>query len=218
MAPMTVSCTQRSDRVQIRAGNETGFSLVELLTASLVLLLISAAAFRILAETQRTASYQTEVQAVLDNTRMAMDTVTRYLRQAGNDPHNVGVVGITVTSGTEVRLRSDLTGSVGSSSPDKGDPDGDTLDAGEDVTIRYNATARSLEVVPDGGSAQTIANDISAFAVQCYDANGNATTVGSNVRKINVSISGASTIANPQTRQTFGVTLTSDIQIATRQY
>jgi Tfp pilus assembly protein PilW len=218
MAPMTVSCTQRSDRIQTAGGNEAGFSLAEFLTASLVLLLISAAAFGILAETQRTASYQTEVQAVLDNARMAMDTVARYIRQAGNDPHNAGVAGITVTSGTEVRLRSDLTGSAGPSNPDKGDPDGDTLDAGEDVTIRYNATARSLELVPNGGSAQTIANDISAFALQYYDANSIATTVGSNVRKINVSISGASTIANPQTRQTFGVTLTSDIQIATRQY
>jgi len=218
MAPMTASCTQRSDRIRTGSGIEAGFSLAELLTASLVLFLISAAAFRMLAETQRTASYQAEVQAILDNTRMAMDTVERYVRHAGNDPHNVGIAGITITSGTEVRLRSDLTGSAGPSNADKGDPDGDTLDSGEDVTIRYDAAARSLQLVPDGGSAQTIASDISAFTMQYYDANGAATTVGSNVRKINVSISGASTITDPQTGKAFGITLTSDVQIATRQY
>jgi Tfp pilus assembly protein PilW len=214
---MTVFYARRKPWIEAACLDQSGFCLAEFLIASFVLLLLSAAVFSLLAESQRAASYQTEVQAVLDNTRMAMETVERYIRQAGNDPHNVGVVGITITSAAEVRIMSDLTGSAGPSNPDKGDPDGDTLDAGEDVTIRYNAAARSIEVVPNGGSAQAIANNISAFTMECYDANGAITALGADVRKIKVSISGASTMPNPQTGQTYGIILASDIQIGTRQ-
>ncbi len=194
---------------------QSGFSLVEFLLASLVLLVISAAVFSMMAETQRTASYQTEVQAVQDNTRLAMDTVEHYIRQAANDPRSVGVVGVTITSANQVNLKSDITGSAGG---DKGDPDGDCSDSGEDVTIRYNSSARSIEVVPSGGSAQTIANYISAFSMQYFDASGTATASGASVRRIRVTISGASTLPNPQTRQTYGITLVSDVQIANRAY
>jgi len=196
----------------------SGFSLAEFLVSTFIMLLVASAVFAMLAETQRAASYQTEVQAVLDNARIATDTVERILRQAGNDPLAVGFPGLTIVSGTEVRVRSDLTGSAaGAGEPDKGDSDGDTADAGEDVTIRYNAANRSLEVTPNGGSAQAVANYITAFNMQYIDANGGATGLGANVRKVRVALSAATTLADPQTKRTFGLQQASDVQIATRQ-
>jgi hypothetical protein len=144
--------------------------------------------------------------------------VERYIRQSGNDPCKSGFAGITTAGDTEVILKADLTGSAGAGNPDKGDPDGDIFDAGEDVTIRYNAAARSVELVPAGGSAQTVASYISAFSLQYYDTGGALTTSGANVRKIKVTVSGASTIPNPKTHKMFGVTLTSEVQIAARQF
>ncbi len=195
---------------------ERGFGLAEFLIASLMLLVISAALFSLLAECQGAAGYQTEVQAVIDNTRLAMDMVDRYLCQAGNDPRHIGIVGITIVSPTEVRVISDLTGSLGPGYPDKGDPDGDVLDSGEDVTIRYNAAERSIEIVPAGGSAQAVAGYISAFSMQFYDAIDAPTTKGNDVRKVSVTISGASTVPDPKTRRPFGITLTSEVQVATQ--
>jgi len=197
--------------------DHSGFSLAEFVVASLILIVVSAALFTLLGSTQRTASYQTEVQAVMANVRVAMDTVERILRQAGNDPLNVGIEGVAITSSTEVRIRTDLTGSAGGSNPDKGDPDGDTSDSGEDLTIRYNSTAKTLEVVPGGGSAQTVAAYITAFTLQYYDANGATTSTGANVKRINISMSAGSTLPNPQTGQTFSIQLASDVQLATRQ-
>src|SRR5262245_57663476 len=195
---------------------EAGFSIVEFLISTVILLGICASVFTMMGDTQRTSSYQTEVQATLENTRIAMDTVERYIRQAGNDPKTIGFAGVTVTSTTQIRFRSDLTGSaVGNS--DKGDPDGDTNDAGEDVTIQYNASSRSIEVVPNGGSAQPIANYISAFTMECYDSAGAITTTGSNVKKIRVSITGSTTLPDPKTGQTFSLQVASDVQLATRQ-
>ncbi len=199
----------------ILSRDEAGFTLAELLVSSLLLLLISASVFNSLAESQSASSYQIEVQAVLDNTRVVLETVERYIRQAGNDPYRTGFPGITIAGDSEINLKSDLTGSSGN--PDKGDPDGDILDSGEDVTIRYNAAARSVELVPAGGSAQAIAGYISAFSMQYYDAAGAVTAAGDRVRRIKVRVSGASTVPNPKTGKIFGITLTGDILIAGRQ-
>jgi hypothetical protein len=170
--------------------------------------------FSLLAEIQRKASYQAEVQSVLNNTRLAIQTVGRYLRQAGNDPEGIGISGVTVVNSTELRVESDLTGSSDPGNPDKGDPDGDTLDSGERITIRYNSTTRSLETVTGSGAVQIIAGSISEIVFRCYDSTGKPVTTGDDIRKVNVTISGASLIPDPETRRRFGVQLRSDFEIA----
>ncbi len=206
--------------INAAAGNDKrksqeGFTLTEFMISTLILLVVASAVFGLLCEIQRAASYQTEVQSVLNNTRIAMQAIERCIRQAGNDPHGSSVAAITIISATEVQVRSDLTGSLGSGNPDKGDPDGDTNDSGENVTIRYNINSRSVEIVPDGGSAQIIAGYISGLTFQDYDAGGGLTSIGSDVRRITVVLSGASLLPNPQTHQIFGVRVSSDVRILT---
>lgn len=193
---------------------DEGFTLTEFLICALTILLAASAAFGVLSEIQRTASHQAEVQSVLNNTRVAMQAVERYIRQAGNDPFACGLSAVTIVNGTAVQLRSDVTGSD-ASNPDKGDPDGDANDSGENVTIRFNERSRSIEIVPDGGSPQIIANYISNLAFQYYDLEGAETESSRKVRRIVVSISGSSPFPNPQTGRPFGVTLRSEILIAT---
>ena len=194
---------------------DAGFSLAEFLLSTAILLLISAAVFRMMSETQRASSYQTEVHAVMDNTRIAMDTIERYIRQAGNDPTNLGFQGVQIvsTSPPTLQLRSNLTGSVNS---DQGDPDNDTNDSGEDVTFSYNSSTKSITMTPNGGAAQQIANYISALNFEYFNAAGTAETVGANVRKIRVTVTGSSTLAHPQTGKTYGQVLSSDVQISSR--
>jgi type II secretory pathway pseudopilin PulG len=192
----------------------SGFTLTELLISTLILFLASAAVFSVLAEIQHTAGYQAEIQSVLNNTQIAMQIVQRYIRQAGNDPLNCGVVGITIVGPEEMRIQSDLTGSAGPGHPDKGDPDGDTGDSAENVAIRYNNNTRSLEVVPVGGPAQIIAGNISGVTFSYYDAAGGAAATAAEVRTIGISISGASLKPNPRTHQVFGVQLNSAIQLS----
>ncbi len=203
------------------AGNsQSGFGLAEFLMATLILLVTASMVYGVIVDVQRSAGYQTEVQSVLNSTRIAIQTVGRYIRQAGNDPKGIGLAAITIISPTEIRIQSDLTGSEGPGNPDKGDPDGDTMDSNEDVTIRYNGAARSLEVVPDGGPAQVIAGYLAGISFRYYDAEGRPTAAGGDVRKINVKISGASLLPDPQTGQIFGMELSSDFQLAadTRGY
>jgi Tfp pilus assembly protein PilW len=196
---------------------EQGFSLVEFLVSSLIVLVMATSVFDLLSHLQRMASYQTEVQGVIENTRTAMETVARILEEAGNDPLGSGFPGITITSATEVRVRSDLTGSAGPGSPDKGDPDGDTDDANEDVTIRFNESDQSIELIPAGGSAQPIASNISAFSMQYFDSSGVVTSNGNDVRRIRLSLTSTSPFPDPQTHQAFSMQISSDVQLAARR-
>ena len=125
-------------RLSRRINRQSGFTLTEFLIAASILLVLSSAIFSMLTEIQHAGSYQTEVQFVLNNTRIAMQTAERYIRQAGNDPLGSGVSGITIVSAQEIQIRSDLTGSAGPGNPDKGDPDGDIGDSGESIAIRFN--------------------------------------------------------------------------------
>lgn len=205
----------RAVLAEVPRTHQAGFSLTEFLIAAFILLVVTFCVYGTLAEVQRSVSFQTEIQSVLNNTQLALQTAGRYVRQAGNDPLGSGLAGITIISSTEVRIQSDLTGSAGPGNPDKGDPDGDTNDSGEDVTIRYNGSTRSLEIIPGGGPAQVVAGYISSLSFQYYDADGKPTSRGDSVRKINVTVSGASLLPDPQTHQMFGVQLSSDFQVAT---
>ncbi len=198
-----------------QSGSRSGFALAEFLIAAAVLLILSSFIFGMLVEVQQSSSYQAEVHSVLNNTRIAMQTVQRHIRQAGNDPLGAGIIGITAVSAQEIRIRSDITGSAGPGNPDKGDPDGDTNDSGENIGIRFNSRSRSLEIVPEGGGTQIVAGSISGLSFLFYDADGNLTAAGSEIRRIGVSISGSSLQKDPRTGKAFGVQLNSEILILT---
>ncbi len=188
-----------------------GFSLIEFMLSSLILFVVGGSVWGILNQTQRTAGYQVEIQAVLEGTRYSMMTVERILEQAGNDPLNVGFPGISDMSATHVRVRADLTGSAGNgtpSDPDKGDPDGDTMDSGEDVTVNFDAHAGTIQI-----NGQPIASNITAFSLQYFDKTGGAAAASDQVTRIRITLSGRSPSADPQTGKTFSIQLASDIQL-----
>jgi len=186
-----------------------GFSLVELLMAMLVLGILTASLFPLLNDFQRETAYRSETQAIVDNIRVAIETLEKYIRQAGNDPYGTGFQSITIVSNQAVTVRSDLKGSHGS---DKGDPNGDVNGPDENVTLRFNPANQSVEVV-SGGTAQIVCNRINDLKFRYYDADGNLTMDGSKVRRIAVTISGRASWPNPVTRKVFGIELEREIRI-----
>ena len=201
---------------QLRYRSECGFCLAELLIAAMILIPVSLAVFHMLDSAQRAALYQSEVHTVLDSTRSAMDTITRILRQSGNDPAGLGIDGVTIISRSAIRVRADLTGSLGPGNPDKGDPDGDTNDSGEDVVIRYNPDTQSIELVPAGGFAQTIASNISSLSILCLDEAGSIADAGSAAREVWIEVTGAGSVPEPSTGRLFRLPLTGRVLLASR--
>ena len=190
-------------------GADSGFSIVELLMATLILGILTASLFPLLNDFQRETAYLSETQAVLDNIRVAIETLEKYIRQAGNDPHGTGFQGITIVSDQAVTIRSDLKGSHGS---DKGDPNGDISGPDENVTLRFNPANQSVEIV-SGGTAQIVCNRIINLKFRYYDADGNITIDGSRVRRVAVTISGMADRPNPVTRKIFGIEFEREIRI-----
>jgi len=194
---------------------EQGFTLAEFLLSTLILLVMSGYMFTVMADMERSAGYQTQIQGVLANTRIAMNTVQRYLKHAGNNPHEIALQGLTIVSPSEARIQADLTGSS-TTDPNRGDPDGDINDLDEDVTLRHNAVARTIELVLPDGTVRTVASFINQFSMQYLDQFGGATAVGSDVQRVQVTISGRAATADLRTGQTFGVTNTSDVYLVSR--
>ena len=214
ISPVSV-CTDSSG--YFLPANETGFTLLEFIVSTVILLVISMVLFGAVNEIQHTAGFHVEMQAVLDNTRMALQTLERRIRQAGNDPYRKGFEAVSIINPTEVRFRSDITGSAGPGNPDKGDPDGDTNDSGENLTIRYNEGRQRIELISGNGPAQIIADNISGLSLEYLDADGNPTGTGGDVRKIIVTISGTAPRSDPATGRRFGVQLSSTIRILSAQ-
>lgn len=167
-----------------------GFTLTEFLIASTILLMMSVPMFETLNYLQEAALEQAEIQQIHENVRTALQTAARAFRQAGNDPYATGFEAVSPISTTEVRIRSDLTGSEAPGNPDRGDPDGDIMDSGEDILLRYNDSKDRLEMVRGKGSVQIVADTISGFALQYLDARGKPTPDGTKVRTIRIKISG----------------------------
>ncbi len=194
--------------------NESGFTLIEFLISSLILLIVSAAVFNMLSDVQHTAAAQAEMQSVINSAQIAFQTIERCIRQAGNDPLGSHLTGIKIISSKEMQIKSDLTGSLSPGSPDKGDPDGDVNDTGENLSIRFNPVTRSIELVPEGGAAQIVAGNISDFLLQYYDINGSPANLGADVREIRIMIKAANLIKNPQAHESFGIEISSNVRIA----
>ena len=96
-----------------KADSQAGFGLIEFLVSTAILLVVASSVFGLISDVQRKTSYQPEVQSVLNNTRLAMHIVGRHIRQAGNDPLDTGLSGVTIISESAVKLQSDITGSAG---------------------------------------------------------------------------------------------------------
>lgn len=189
---------------------QDGFSMIELLVTTCTFLLLSSLLFGLLIEIQQLAVEWVEVQGAVENTRLVLDRVGHFLRQAGNDPRGRGFPVITIFSPVEVRLRSDLTGSTRS---DRGDPDGDTEEPWEDIVIRYSPSADKVSIVHGRGPAQTIAQEITGFSIQFYDEQGAETNDGSRARTALVTATGCSTHPIRRTGRRFAITLSSFVHL-----
>ncbi len=192
---------------------EGGFGAAEFLVSTVVVMGISVGIFHMLTGVQAASGYQTEVLSVTENVRVGMSTIEHYILQAGNDPRGVGFTPLAITGTDQLQLCTDLTGLAGG---DRGDPDGDILDADENVTIRYRLDQRAIQLVAGDGSVRVLARYISGLSFQYFDKNGTVTANAADVRKIRITVSGASAVKNPRTGKIFGLTLSSDFTVQNR--
>lgn len=205
-----------------------GFTFVEVLIVTAILAVITAAIFPIVYEGQY--SYQSE-KRLLDATqqaRVAMDQIVRYVRQAGSDPKELGTfapVDILQTSPWRIRINSDITGFVpsttGNSMESTGDPDKALNSIYERVTVRHgsNDAGGVMKILIDVGyGEEVVAENIPTLNFTFFDARGNPTADPNVIARVKVLMVVETNIADPKTGKISSVTLESDVFIRNKSW
>ncbi len=169
-----------------------GFSLLEFMIVMALFAIIGAGLLTVLHQGQIAFQVEDEKTVATESARMAMDQIVRYLRQAGNDPTRYmelnDIDAIELTPG-QVRLRSDITGSVASTTTNpaekSGDPDGALDSIHEDVWIQLVGSQLRIDV---GYGMETLAEDIAQFNISFFDKWGNPTSIPQDALKAKVQL------------------------------
>ena len=163
---------------------ESGLSLVELFIAMAISGIVLSAVVNTFIAQRRSYAQQEQVTQMTQETRAAMEMVTREVRMAGYNPAGTSFAGITYNA-TQVQIRADLNG------------DGDTADANETIVYAYNTATQQL-LRETAGSSQPIADHIQAFTFDYLDGAGTSTTTTANIRQIRITITARTAKPDPR--------------------
>lgn len=178
-----------------RRSGVDGFTLVELLAAILISGIVLAGIYSVFISQQKAFSIQDRIAEMNQNSRSAMDLMTRQIRLAGYKPATASFSGIVTAQGNTLRILADLN------------QDGNTTGDGEDVTYSYNADTRQIL-----RNAVPIAENITSlnFVYTLTDGTTTATPASlADIRKVAISVTARTAYPDPNTGQYR--TMTSDV-------
>ena len=156
-------------------GSSRGFSIAEILIGTAVLLLIMSGIMGVMFQSQRSYTRQYDLMKASRVARIGMHQIQSFLRQAGNDPEEIGFVPVTRDNANQITLRSDVTGSIGAGVTAKGEPDGALDNLYETVTVAYVPGNDQLFIKTSAaGALQLLAENIVDFGWTFYDLGGTA--------------------------------------------
>jgi len=192
-------------RIGSSSDANAGFSLVEMLIGSAVLIVMLAAIYIILDASQRdyaSASARSDVQ---QNVRVVLESMAREIRTAGYNPSKAGCLSppagaVTAlgASPTSVTFQADVDGNDCADqviytfvAPTDGAAPCDPSNAASVGKItrsvqRWDGAAWT----PTTPIAYEIAQCVTSLSMTYYEGSGATTTVPANVRRINMSITG----------------------------
>ncbi len=171
---------------------ESGFSLIELLMVSVILVFTIGIIGGIVTGVQRSYTQQRPRTEALNDATAALDMMTRLIQTAGNNPG--GISGLqpidpgTAVGGTysTIRIRSDWRGTTLSSLPDS-----DIGDPFEDV-IFFVSNNKLMKQEPGDTSAVEFLDNVSTLQFLYYDTNNtlivNPTTNHTQICRIDMTI------------------------------
>lgn len=172
--------------------SESGFSLVELLIVSVILVFSIGLITEIVINVQRSYSKQRVRTEAINDADAALDMMTRLIRMAGNNPNRIiGLQAIDpgTTSGgayRTIRIRSDWRGATTSSFPD-----GDATDSFEDIKFFVQNNILMKQEPSDTGAVEFLANVFSLQFIY-YDTDNvmitDPITNAANITRIDITI------------------------------
>ena len=176
--------------------SSSGFTLMELLVAMTISLVVLASVTKTFTVQTRQNSAEEQIAQMQQNVRGALDLMVRELQMAKYDPAGTafptGIYGVTY-SASQLQIKADMDSS--------GALDTATSGSVENIIYAYDsANLRITRQLGSGGTAQIVADNVTAFTFAYYDANGIAVTSSANsgnIRKVTITITARTTKPDP---------------------
>ena len=169
---------------------KTGFTLIELLVSIAIGMVVLAAVTTTFMSQTKYYNAQEQTNEMQQNARGAIDVITGELKVAGYNPSGAPFTGVTYNA-SQLLIQADLNGdgTISTSST-----------ANEQITYAYDSTNKQITRTVGSGSAQILADNITAFTFSYLDSSGTATTTSANIRQVSISIT--ATTAHPDPNYT----------------
>jgi len=173
-----------------------GFTLVELMVSMAIgLIVLSSIAGTFTVQTRQNSAEE-QLGQMQQNVRGALDLMIREIHMAKYDPAATafpsGTYGVTY-SASQLEIKSDMDGN--------GTLDSATSGSVENIIYVYDsANLRITRQLGTAGTAQILADNVTAFTFNYFDANGSAVTSSANsgnIRKVTLSITARTAKADP---------------------
>jgi prepilin-type N-terminal cleavage/methylation domain-containing protein len=215
--------------------NERGFTLAELLVATMITTVVLGGAVMLTSSVQQSFRRQIEDSAGEQEGRYALDWVSRLIRAAGNNPHdlppvvggtaNCPVVGTPYSwvvmnpllhaTNDNIRLQMD-------SNPPDGILGGPACDqANEDITVSYDPDTASITFLDNNlGGGATVRTDavIDGLLFVFKDVNHNPTATAANVVYVETQVTVRTRTINPYTMLPDTRLLTQEVRLRGRNF
>ena len=171
----------------MKLSNIDGFTLVELMVSMGIGMVILAAVTTTFMSQTRIYNAQEQVNEMQQNARGALDIINREVKMAGYNPNGASFLGVTYST-TQLMIQADLDSTPGIDV---------SITPNERITYAYDAANNRITRAVGSGSAQILAEHISAFTFGYLDSTGTATTVSANIRQVSVSITAITAKPDP---------------------
>ena len=171
----------------------SGFTLMELLVSMSIGLVVLAALAKTFTVQSRQNTAEEQVAQMQGNARAALDLMVREIQMAKYNPAGTAfssAYGVTY-SASQLEVKADMDGN-GTISTSSGSV--------EDIIYARDAANNYITRKLGSGTAEIVADNITAFTFAYYDANGSAVTSSGNsgnIRKVTINITARTAKPDP---------------------
>lgn len=155
---------------------ERGFSLIELMIATLVGTLVLGLVCSTFLFQNKSYDVQGQITNMVQTARATMDIMTREIRMAGYNPAEVSFNGIPYNT-SKLQVLADLNG------------DGDTDEMEESISYMYNATNLAIYRDRGDGAFYPLATQVESFKFNYLAKDGSNAASAADIRQIQVILS-----------------------------
>jgi type IV pilus assembly protein PilW len=171
----------------------SGFTLMELLVSMSIGMVVLAALAKTFTVQSRQNTAEEQVAQMQGNARAALDLMVREIQMAKYNPAGTAfssAYGVTY-SASQLEIKADMDGN-GTISTSSGSV--------EDIIYARDAANNYITRKLGSGTAEIVADNITAFTFAYYDANGSAVTSSGNsgnIRKVTINITARTAKPDP---------------------